>query len=360
MRQKLLALLLVLAVLLSVCSFMYGKISGIPAYYKSQLKEKTRLIKKNSRKCASFIFVTDTHVNSNAMHSPLLIRHILDNTDVNTVIWGGDAISTYGNNIEEQWEKQLQFDSVLNGACNIYKVRGNHDFMTTIRKGMKEGYTFSNEKTAALLLEGSPATIHRNVTDKGGCYYYFDDEKQRIRFVVLDTNDSVTSERIQKGNIAGIHHKQLQWVADSALSTTPDSYGLVFVSHIPIAKDSYPKKYPFDKVRKLIEGVASHTKGKADGVSYDFSELRDVKVLMCIAGHLHRDSHAYINGILYVTTSCDAAIEKVNKKYTAGKSYRKYDTINEQCFDCFCIDRERNEVNIYRIGYGEDRHFQIQ
>lgn len=360
MRQKLFVFLLFLIAFPAVNSFMYGKNSEVPDYYKSQLKKKTWLIKKDSKKCASFIYVTDTHVNSNGMHSPLLIRHLLDNTDVKTVIWGGDAISTYGDNIDEQWEKQLQFDSILNGACNIYKVRGNHDFMTTIRKGQDEGYTYSNEKTAELLMKGCPANIHRNATDKGGCYYYFDDEKQRIRFIILDTNDSVTSENIPRGNIVGVHNRQLQWVADSALSTTPEEYGLIFVSHIPIATDIYPKKYKFDDVRKLIEGTASRSKGETGGVRYDFSRLKDVKVLMCIAGHLHRDSHIYINGILYVTIPCDAAIEKVNRKYTAGKSYRKFGTINEQCFDCFCIDREKNEVNIYRIGFGVDRHFRIQ
>lgn len=161
MRQKLFVFLLFLIAFPAVNSFMYGKNSEVPDYYKSQLKKKTWLIKKDSKKCASFIYVTDTHVNSNGMHSPLLIRHLLDNTDVKTVIWGGDAISTYGDNIDEQWEKQLQFDSILNGACNIYKVRGNHDFMTTIRKGQDEGYTYSNEKTAELLMKGCPANIRK-------------------------------------------------------------------------------------------------------------------------------------------------------------------------------------------------------
>ena len=331
-------------------------VGDIPSYFFYQLKEKTDIIKKKNRQGASFVFITDTHVKSNEMHSPQLIKYVLDNTDIHTVIWGGDAIMQYGGTVEVQWNVQLRFDSILNKSCNLYKVRGNHDFSILSKDGSID-MLFSNKESAKLLFANPPSGIHRNINDPGGCYYYFDDNNNKLRFIIFDTTDSVPSKNRSWGNIPYVHDSQLQWIVDSAVSTTRRGYDMVFVSHIPLPKDT-TKKTELWKLKRLVDGINSYSSGMIGNVKYDFTKLKETKVLMCVAGHIHRDSEKYVDGVLYLTTANDG---KWNvKKKGNDVPARKVGTVSEQCFDCFCISKDKKIVHTYRVGYGNDRHFHLE
>lgn len=338
-----------------------GKVTdyNIPTYFEKQLKEKIDVIRINSREGASFIFITDTHVISNKMQSPYLIRRILNNTSIKTVIWGGDAINSHSNDIDMQWKKQLVFDSVFNGACQLYKVRGNHDF-SVLGNDNTDGFSFSNKKSAEYLLKNIPSNVHRNFNDSEACYYYFDDEARRVRYIIFDSSDSVSNVANIHGNVTNMRDIQLQWIADSAIATTANGYGIIFISHIPITNWGYGKKAPLTKARKIIESIESHSKGMIGDVEYDFSKLGNVKVLMCIAGHIHEDSQTYINGIPYVTIANDGKIKKLKSRKIEGKKQRRLGTLDEQCFDCFIINKEKSRIQTYRIGYGVDRLFNLK
>lgn len=333
--------------------------SYIPPYFVSQLNGKIGTIKEKSREGAAFVFITDTHVKSNEMHSPQLVKYVLDQTSIHTVIWGGDAMMQYGGTIDEQWKLQQSFDSILEGACDYYKVRGNHDFSILSKDRSIEKLLLSNEESANLLFDNAPSVIHRNMKDSGGCYYYFDNTESKLRFVIFDTTDSVPSKVRLWGNIPYVHDKQLQWIADSAISTTPQGYDLIFVSHIPIPKRRTDSKPTLWKVKQLIDGINSKSSGDLGEVKYDFTNLKDVRVLMCLAGHVHSDTQRYSAGVLYVTTANDGKWKRESKRDT-DMLKRKAGTISEQCFDCFCISKDRTMVHVYRIGYGNDRHFHLE
>lgn len=328
----------------------------IPPYFFNQIRGKIGDIGEKSRKGTSFVFITDTHVKSNQMHSPKLIKYVLDKTNIHTVIWGGDAIMQYGGTIEEQWKVHLRFDSIFNKTCNFYKVRGNHDFSILSKKnGFPDKLLLSNEEAARLLLRNCPSDLHRNVRDSGACYYFFDNKDNKVRFIILDTTDSVPSKVRSWGNVPSVHDSQLQWIADSAVSTTPEGYDLIFVSHIPIPNKNSNKKSALRKLKLLIDEICSYSSGKIGNVKYDFTKLKDVKVLLCLAGHIHKDSEKYVNGILYLTTANDG---KWKSKKSGVK--RKMGSVSEQCFDCFCISKDKRIVHAYRIGFGKDRHFHVE
>ena len=337
---------------------VYSADRDIPPYFSAHISGKLDEIKKESRNGASFIFITDTHVRSNEMHSPQLIKYILDRTSIHTIIWGGDAIMQYGGPIEEQWKIQLCFDSVLN-SNNIYKVRGNHDFSILAKEKMPYRLLYSNEETAELLLKNAPSNIHRDTNEPGACYYFFDDRPNKVRFVIFDTTDSVPNKARSWGNIPHVHDSQLQWVADSAISTTPVGYGLVFVSHIPIPKQYNDNDSTLWKLRQIIDGISSLSSGIIGHVRYDFTNLKNVKVLMCLSGHIHSDSAMFMDGVLNVTTANDGKWNIKNKK-ESGSLKRNVGTVTEQCFDCFCINSNRKIIHAYRIGYGYDRHFHLE
>lgn len=327
----------------------------IPSYFNKQLSEKIDIIERRSRNGASFIYITDTHAKSNKMHSPQLIKYVLRKTKIQNVIWGGDAIVNDGGNIEKQWGLQLQFDSVLNNVCNFYKVRGNHDFSILSDEEHPNGLSYSNEKTAELLLNNCPSNVHRNKFDSEACYYYFDDKTYEVRYVIIDTTDSVPTKAGKYGNVTRVRDSQLQWIADPALSTTPKGYGVVLISHVPIANKGYNRDAELKDVRKLIDDFNSHSIGMIRNIKYDFSHLEDVKLLMCISGHKHVDSETYVNGILHLRTANDGRWDKGK-----GKTSRKEGTVSEQCFDCVCISRNKKIVYTYRIGYGKDRVFHLE
>lgn len=337
---------------------VYSADGDIPPYFSAHISRKLDEIKKESRNGASFIFITDTHVKSNEMHSPQLIKYILDRTGIQTIIWGGDAIMQYGGPIEEQWKIQLCFDSVLNNK-NIYKVRGNHDFSILAKEKVPYKLLYSNEEAAGLLFNNAPSSIHRNTNEPDACYYFFDDRPNKVRFVVFDTTDSVPDKVRSWGNIPHIHDSQLQWVADSAISTAPEGYGLVFVSHIPIPKQYNDNDSTLWKLRQLIDGVSSLSSGVIGHVRYNFTNLKNVKVLMCLSGHIHSDSAMFMNGVLNVTTANDGKWKIKNKK-ESGLLRRRVGTVTEQCFDCFCINPNGKTIHAYRIGYGYDRHFHLE
>lgn len=354
---------LVLFLLVLLASSAINVEDKVPQYFVSQMNDKIGEIKRNSKDGTSFIFITDTHVKENQMHSPQLIKYILDNTNIKNVIWGGDAINYNRGNIERQWEIQLRFDSAFNNVCNYYKVRGNHDFSITKSRQFPNGISYSNTKAAELLLKNSPSNIHRNTNDPGACYYYYDDIINKIRFIIFDTTDSVPSKGRGYGNVPYIHDSQLQWIADSAISTVSKGYGLVFVSHIPIIHSGPKGSQKLEnvrRVRQLIDGVSSHSSGKIGQVKYDFTHLEDIKVLMCISGHIHRDTETYVNEVLYLTTANDGKWKKKESEKASENTTRKVGTVDEQCFDCICISKNKKVVHAYRIGYGHDRHFHLE
>lgn len=347
--------LTLLLLLLSASYITEDKWSDIPSYFMHQLTSKVGEIRGKSGEGASFIFVTDTHVNANAMHSPQLIRWMLDHTNIHIVIWGGDAINSHGGEIEKQWNKQLQFDTILNKVCQYYKVRGNHDFSIMKNREFPQGATFSNEKSAEYLFRNSPSNIHRNINDNSTCYYFSDDTLNKVRFIIFDSTDSVSDRVSTNGNVVGVHQAQLQWIADSAVSTTPSGYGLIFVSHIPIANNS-----KLQNVKQLINGVASHSSVKIGGVKYDFTKNKETRVLMCIAGHNHKDSQTYVNGVLHLTTASDGVLRNAKSRKASEESPRQPETVDEQCFDCVCVSKDKKLVRTYRIGYGTDRLFHLE
>lgn len=359
MRRKESRLLTLLLIIIPLSSGASGTDDNIPSYFVEQIEQKISEIKKIGGEGASFVFITDTHVMTNEMHSPRLIKTVLDSTNIETVIWGGDAISPKDQEIDESWGIQLRFDSVLNNSCHYYKVRGNHDFSIVKNRKYPKGLSYSNEKAAELLLKNCPVGVNRNTNDPGACYYFFDDTPNKVRFIVFDTTDSVPSRDYGWGNIPFVRDTQLQWIADSAVSTTPKGYGLVIVSHIPISDKMKNERYAdLWKLRQFINDINSHTAGMIGNVKYDFTKLDDVKILMCIAGHIHEDSGKYLDDILHLTTANDGKWQDVTIM-NSKVSKRKSNTVNEQCFDCVCISNDHKTVHAYRIGFGTDRHYHL-
>lgn len=336
------------------------KADSIPLYFADELSEKESAINSEGNNVASFIFITDTHVQTNRMQAPLLIKHLLEHTKIKNVIWGGDAIGAYGTvaDIETQWKRHALYDSLISQSGYLYKIRGNHDFTIKESSQSNKGVTYSQQKTAQLLLDGHPQNIVLNSSDAGACYYYFDDKDNKLRFIVFDTTDSVREGNVAWGTIYGVHDVQLQWVADSAIATTPKGYGIIFLSHVPFTDTTGSRHVVLSNVREIVDAAALKTKGEIGNVKYNFTRLKDVKVLMCLSGHNHQDMQTFRNRVVHMVTSCDAAYSDYKADpFVRDLSGMKKGTANEQCFDCITINKKKGIIKTYRIGIGGNRVF---
>lgn len=345
------------------CDLKADNLDSIPTYFVQQVNEKVKLINDLGVSDNSFIFFTDTHNRSNRMNSPKLIRYILNNTLINKAIWGGDAIYAYGKkeDIDSAWEKQKLFGDYILPVGKLYNLRGNHDFTIRTSNTNTTGYTYSQEETAKRIFEQVGNDVVRNVEDPDGCYYYFDDLTNKVRYIILDSTDSVKGENVSWGVVNGVGEKQLGWIIDEAISTIESGYGVIFISHIPITDTTGAQFRAFSNVLQVVDALALKTKGSVGNLNYDFTSLTDVKVLMYVSGHYHHDMQTYRNGVLHVITASDAAYEDYKRDpFVKDFSGMKKGTANEQCFDCFCIDRENEQIVSYRIGIGGDRIFHTE
>lgn len=353
-------LLLLLYCFVISCEDLYDSETGILKDALGQVKDKVNLINSIDIDGGAFIFITDTHVTSNCLNSPQQIKYILQNTSIDKVIWGGDAISAYGDNIEQQWEWHCNaFDVNIKGFGDFYKVRGNHDFTIRQSEGSESGRTLSQHQSFQYLFNDVPNGIVRNVEDPDGCYYYFDDDNSKVRFIVLDTEDSVSDGNVPWGVWNGVHNVQLGWIANTAIATTPDYYGIVLISHIPITDTTSAYYNTYTNVLQLVDAINAKRKGNIGPVNYDFSSLKAVRVLLYLSGHIHHDLQTYKNGVLHVVTASDAAYwDYLSDPFVVDKSGR-YGS-NAQCFDCVCIDKDKENISLIRFGVGGNRYFHLQ
>lgn len=350
--------------LLPLCAFScdnnFDSDTGIHKEALEHVKKKIDYINKTDIRGGSFIFITDTHVTSNFLNSPQQIRYILNQTPIDKVIWGGDAISAYGNNIEEQWDWHCNaFDAFLKGHGEFYKVRGNHDFTLKQSKTSEGGRTLSQHQTFQYLFSNHPKGIVLNTNDPDGCYYYVDDDNSKIRYIILDTDDSVNEGNVPWGVVNGVHDLQLDWIANIAILSIPNNYSIIFISHIPIT-DTTSECYPtYRNVLQLVNAVNTRGTGNIGPVWYDFSSLENVKVILYLSGHMHHDMQTYQSGVLHVVTASDAAYgDYLSDPFVLDKSGRH--GTNAQCFDGVCVDKSKEKISFIRFGVGGNRFFHLQ
>lgn len=362
MVSRLRFLFLVVALLLGKVAYgeKSNKNEDIPSYFDKLLLSKAEAINKDESSVASFVFITDTHTPFNRMLSPKLISYLLSHTQMDIVVWGGDAIGAWGNKktIETDWEKQTLFDSIISARGRLYKVRGNHDFTIKESSTSNNGVTLSQQKTAQLLFKNHPVDIVLNEADPAACYYFFDDKRTRVRFVVLDTTDSIKGGDIAWGTVYGVHDRQLQWIADSAIATIPKGYNIIFLSHVPFTDTTGARHKELSNVREIVDAAAKRTAGRVGNVNYDFTNLRKSSVLMCLSGHNHQDMQTYRNGVVHMVTASDAAYNDYKTDpFVKDLSGRAKGSINEVCFDCVSINKKKKLISVYRVGIGGDRFF---
>lgn len=321
-----------------------------PPYYNDNnyLADKIGLIRDNQMSVGTtgdtFIFVTDTHWASNTKESPKLVREIVNSTQINKVIHGGDVPSAY------QTETAM-YDAVKgdNTAWRyaagdfLYRLEGNHDIHATDRTDPNNPayYELTPSEVYGLMLSEQANRVQYNENSLSGGYYYFDNVSQKIRYICLNN--------FETPNTPYMSNHQVSWVGDRILELN-GAWCVIFIGHCSIIQSQNAEYTNYNDIRGLIEAVANKQSFTTSyGRTFDFSNTA-VTVVGYFCGHKHVDMLNVENGVTYVVTTCDALYQDDGYGRTAG-------TITEQAFDVISVNTNTRHVDMIRVGAGNNRSF---
>ena len=305
-----------------------------PSYFDSQMSAAIPTIRSNLMECGTdgdgFIFISDVHWQSNRKNSPNLIKKIIEATNLDKIICGGDLI---GGGIKANMIT-LMSDCVdsFKGIARFYALLGNHD---TNKIGSSSSDYFSKSDAYALMQKESDLYM-----DYGQpCYFSFDNQTTKTRYICLDTGEESTT----------LDSTQSSWLS-STLSSMPSGYhALVFAHiiyqtttswHVGLEPSELAMTSFMEDVCDILDAFNAANNGKT--------------VEAIFGGHVHIDCNfATDGGIPIVLIDCDARQTFTVDTGTTAK--QAWGTVNEQCFDAVTINYTAKTIKCVRIGRGINR-----
>lgn len=293
----------------------------------------------------SYVFFTDVHWGRNQKHSPAIIKHIVDYTSIDYVLFGGDVNTTHTETIQETLDIGYLFHDAFSFlGSRLYCLYGNHDDNSTGQPSLTDRHL--SEEQVYNYLQSQMTNVHY------WDYYnfYYDDIKTKTRFICMDTG------RLYNTKFREASYKTAQFAVE-CLSNVPEGWHIVAASHIWTNLKDFKTGEIKESVyvRPIIEILENYNLRKKSVFSYgknsfeyDFSDAGAV-VEYCIGGHTHSDGMVLSEkGIPLINVTCDGQQE------VAGGAPYKTGTINEQCVTIIVNDYQDKLVKIFHIGRGED------
>lgn len=314
--------------------------SGVPSYCVKNVREQVERLQQLSQTgVADMLYITDTHYADNTLDSPGILSFFAHKGLTRRVVWGGDAISAYGE-IQTEWDHhQRDFLGSVAPYVSYYMVRGNHEY-TAIDKTQNRSSTYPQLQTASLLRAHLETDVVRPADDPEACYYYFDDPEQHLRYCVFDTTDSIDSSSKYWNTLPHTSQRQLDWMDHHALHNVPMGFSLVIVTHIGITPETYAPHAPFEPLLQLVQHAGA-------------------PVLMVLSGHRHQDFQTYRQGILHVLTGPDALYPDLHNSPFLHDIVRKSKTSTAPLMDLFSFSDDRKTIHALRVGAGYSRTFHL-
>ena len=341
--------------------------AGLPDYYGEHLANVAARIKALSGTCDDgFFFITDLHIPSNRCVSGRILAKLIAETDVKKVLCGGDMPEAFGGKssidrtvaaYREQWVAAVER---AGGA--FYPAKGNHDFTIRENPTAASGFTYSGKEARDILMDTAAvkANAVTNPDDPEACYYYVDFPAARIRYIVADTTDSISTARTYWAVQYGMGGRQLVWLAEKALATIPSGWVAVVMHHIPVTGivggDGGDGKL-FAPWRNLLEAYQNRGKTPIGDKVFDFSGVQG-RLLCSLTGHEHAERQTYQNGLWHITQPCDAAYSDYivgSVPWCKDLPKKEKGSVYEQTFDAIHIDRRNHALHFTRIGGGGNR-----
>jgi hypothetical protein len=350
--------------------------SEYPDYYADEVKETVRTVRdKMSGSEVSFIYITDTHADSNddtmevAFRTLNAVVDVANNTDIDFVCFGGDlydGMHAEANGKENAMELIQSMSDILKN-CNkpVFILHGNHD-----------DNSFSAQKNEDLLYSAdyiinhdewysvTMANFSEYATDYNRGYYYYDLPNKNVRIICLNMSDVDDTVVDGKQNEMGMYFygykdAQIDWLLNVAMSRENCSYYIM--DHDAF---DYPEGYGDGNNRDTLQNILAAAYEKtafSNGTfSKDFTNWSSNLVLMN-CGHLHLERQIADSGTggLVILNTDRAKFSKgyvwIKDKGYSTESVREKDTISESLFNV--VISRQGSVDIVRFGAGDDVTF---
>lgn len=314
--------------------------AGVPDYCLANVREQVAALRRVSPTgVADMLFITDTHYQHNSLASPGILSCLVRGGLTSHVVWGGDAITAYGD-IPAEWScHQRDFLGAVAPYGRYYMVRGNHEF-TAKDEQTGQGLTYTQQQTATLLAEHTEPDVVRPAHDPESCYYYFDHPGQQLRYCVFDTTDSIASPSLPWCTLTHVSQRQLDWMDRHALHDVPAGYQLVVITHIGVTPQTYWQHDCYAPLRQLLLRAGA-------------------PVLVVLSGHMHQDFQTYDEGILHVLTGPDALYQDLNRSPFLHDVRRQPGHPDAPLMDLMTFSADRRMLYALRIGAGFSRAFHL-
>ncbi len=325
-------------------------IKQVPSYFEAKLDgaiAKINEAEKSITDGGMFIFATDVHLYENQMSAVPLMKEIGEKTSVDKVFNGGDIPWAFGTKEKCLTESYIALElmSEVKENMRFYIARGNHDF--TIKGGWEDdtGYTLPYKATRDILM--SYQSNDAIVPDEEALYFYVDDEKEKIRYIVLDT---CSRDHAPEEQYWGVKYKfddeQAEWLANEALQINKGSdWSVIVIGHISCVPGVSSYSNALDEVAQILKDF----KNKRKSAKWDFTSAKE-EFVAYICGHNHQDRHSVEDNTLFISTGSTSALWDDCWDRALG-------TTDEELFDIFVIDKTNKTLKAIRVGAGEDREF---
>ena len=331
---------------------------GIPTYVKTESKEVAdRVIDKQTINSLTMIMSADIHMSNNQQtkdaikHMGQGMNEIQKYAHVDGIAFLGDY--NYDNNATSCIELVKEFQSYVadatRGIPTIYTL-GNHDYSTISASDIDN--RLSENMVYALI--GSHTT-DRAIVDKdnlGRNYGYVDFEKQRIRFIYLNTED-----------ISGVDYTshlistpQGQWLIQKGLDLSDkedeEKWGIVVAGHVPLHTNP--------QVPTVLSNFKKRLSGGNFGTTYNFANAK-AELICVFTGHIHNFKVYEKDTIKYITIP--NAVPNRENPYATTDYYndndtaytKTKDTAEDTSFNVIVIDKDNKKIHAINYGAGIDR-----
>lgn len=322
----------------------------VPDYWMETLVEKEKLaeqaIQDAEGNCSSFVFFTDTHWGKNMKKSPALIRHVIDFTPFDDVIFGGDVVTSHSTNLVTPMETGKDFQASFSFlGPNFHCLYGNHDNNSDSQPNKSE-YHLSEEQVFSFLQSQMTDVVYGNYYN-----FYYDNPVTKTRVICLDTGRFYYSQFRDK-------LPDTVSYAIETLSTLPDGWHAIMASHIWCTSkkqsDGTYKQYLDGYITPILSVFDDYNARKAGeytynkkNVAYDFSNAGG-KIEFCIGGHTHGNFTTASNGGIPVIIVISDYFNTPEKG-----------TNREQSVTLVVTDYKHEKLSLFVVGRGSDRSLEL-
>lgn len=383
---------------------------------------KERMKAHQNSSCTTIAFVTDIHMDaptSSASYARkrrlnkaiTVIKKLSTEFKIHACVLGGDYQQATSSGSRLSTEASLARFSIINQEAkrlvnnmHVMICRGNHDGNS--EGGYDEDRSIDVDEYCDTIQDGinggdvNGGSINKTTGFQNKYYGYFDDKKNKVRIIYLNTYDlsfkelraidsSTQKYKVQsKHNMqdwAYIKQEQINFLID-ALTFSESGWGVVIFGHIHICADNdshsvwapgnssdmlaimkdivqaYKNKaassyvYPFEPNFTRVDNstpsitVDGVTKNPYHiNVSYDFTNNKSNLLIASIQGHRHSDSH---NSETLSDGTTKSVVYRTKAFYTHGFIYST--GLHDCAFDIITVDRSNNNpIKLYFDRYGD-------